>query len=113
VKPFAGSTEAVAYKVCYDPADVSSQVDIERAPSARGRRARDRKEAASASRTRTSSVPPARRVRGAGGPISEETIITEIVPTTIRIEPTSLSHASNARIRRNRAPTRARLPERG
>ncbi len=99
VKPFAGSTEAVAYKVCYETPPLPSQVDLERVPAAYD-----------AVVARAIEKKPAKRFQNANEfrsavldayaaplcpTVSEETIITEIVPTTIRIEPTSPSNISH------------------
>jgi len=101
VKPFAGSTEAVAYKVCYETPPMPSQVDIERAPGAYDAvvaRAIDKKPA---KRFQNANEFRSALLDAYAAPlsptVSEETIITEIVPTTIRIEPTSPSHASQPR----------------
>ena len=99
VKPFAGSTEAVAYKVCYETPPMPSQVDIERAPTtydAVVARAIDKKPA---KRFQNANEFRSALLDAYAAPVSptvsEETIITEIVATTIRIEPTSPSHASH------------------
>jgi serine/threonine-protein kinase len=98
VKPFAGSTEAVAYKVCYETPPMPSNVDVERAPGAYDAvvaRAIDKKPA---KRFQNANEFRSALLDAYAAPlsptVSEETIITEIVATTIRIEPTSPSHAS-------------------
>ncbi len=101
VKPFAGSTEAVAYKVCYETPPPPSHVDAERAPGAFDAviaRAIDKKPA---KRYQNANDFRAGLLDAYAAPVSptvsEETIITEIVATTIRIEPTSPSNVSQPR----------------
>jgi serine/threonine-protein kinase len=101
VKPFAGSTEAVAYKVCYETPPMPSHVDIGRAPGAydavvaRAIEKKPAKRFQNANEFRTALLDA--YAAPLSPTVSEETIITEIVPTTIRIEPTSPSHASQPR----------------
>jgi serine/threonine-protein kinase len=99
VKPFAGSTEAVAYKVCYETPPMPSQVDIERVPGAYDAVVARALEKKPAKRFQNANEFRAAVLDAYAAPlsptVSEETIITEIVPTTIRIEPTSPSHASH------------------
>ena len=99
VKPFAGSTEAVAYKVCYETPPMPSQVDIERAPSAYDAVVARAIEKKPVKRFQNANEFRSALLDAYAAPVSptvsEETIITEVVPTTIRIEPTSPSHASH------------------
>ena len=98
VKPFAGSTEAVAYKVCYETPPMPSHVDIERVPGAYDAVVARAIEKKPAKRFQNANEFRSALLDAYAAPVSptvsEETIITEIVPTTIRIEPTSPSHAS-------------------
>jgi serine/threonine-protein kinase len=101
VKPFAGSTEAVAYKVCYETPPMPSQVDIERAPSTYDAVVARAIEKKPAKRFQNANEFRAALLDAYAAPVSptvsEETIITEIVATTIRIEPTSPSQQSQPR----------------
>jgi serine/threonine-protein kinase len=101
VKPFAGSTEAVAYKVCYETPPMPSHVDIGRAPGAYDAVVARAIEKKPAKRFQNANEFRSALLDAYAAPVSptvsEETIITEIVPTTIRIEPTSPSHASQPR----------------
>jgi serine/threonine-protein kinase len=98
VKPFAGSAESIAYKVCYETPPTPSQVDPERIPAkydavvmrAIAKKPEARFATAQAFRTAllTAYAAPVSPT------VSEETVITEIVPTTIKIEPTTPSNLS-------------------
>jgi serine/threonine-protein kinase len=100
VKPFAGSAESIAYKVCYETPPTPSQVDPERIQSkydtvvmrAMAKKPEARFPTAQSFRTAllTAYAAPVSPT------VSEETVITEIIPTTIRIEPTSPSASSGA-----------------
>jgi serine/threonine-protein kinase len=95
VKPFAGSAESIAYKVCYETPPTPSEVDPERIQAkydavvmrAIAKKPEARFATAQAFRTAllTAYAAPVSPT------VSEETVITEIIPTTIRIEPTSPS----------------------
>ncbi|MCX7892507.1 MAG: serine/threonine protein kinase [Burkholderiales bacterium] len=91
-KPFAGTAEQVAYKICYETPAPPSLADPDRASprfdavvaTALAKKPADRYQTAHAFRAAVldayaAPVSPA---------LSEETIITEVIPTTIRIEPT-------------------------
>jgi serine/threonine-protein kinase len=95
VKPFTGSTESIAYKVCYEHPAPPSQLDPERVPSRY-----DEVVAKAMAKKPEERFQTAHKFRAAvldayaapvSPTVSEETIITEIVPTTVRIEPTSPS----------------------
>ncbi len=100
VKPFTGTVEAVAYKVCYDNPPLPSQVPGEPAAPA----------AYDAVLARAIAKNPAQRFQSAhefraalldahaapvSATLSEETIITELIPT-MRIEPTNPQGASSS-----------------
>jgi len=101
IKPFAGSTEAVAYKVCYETPPPPSHVDAARAPGAYDGVIARAIEKKPAKRFQNANEFRAALLDAYAAPlsptVSEETIITEIVATTIRIEPTSPSNASQPR----------------
>ncbi len=98
VKPFAGSAESIAYKVCYETPPTPSEVDPERIQAkydavvmrAIAKKAEARFATAQAFRTAVLTAYAA----PVSPTVSEETVITEIVPTTVRIEPTSPSAGS-------------------
>jgi serine/threonine-protein kinase len=109
VKPFVGSPESISHKVCNDTAVPPSQVDPSRNIAARydavvaramAKKPRDRFQNAHEFR--------AALLDAYAGPVSptlsEETIITEVVPTTVKIEPTTPSSASNPTPGRTTAP---------
>jgi serine/threonine-protein kinase len=98
VKPFAGSAESIAYKVCYETPPTPSQVDPERISAKYDSvvmRAMTKKPEARFATAQAFRVALLGAYAAPVSPtVSEETIITEIVPTTIRIEPTSPSGQS-------------------
>ncbi len=100
VKPFAGSTEAVAYKVCYEHPPLPSQVDLGRVPAAYDAVVAKAIEKKPVKRFQNTNEFRAALLAAYAAPlsptVSEETIITEIIPTTIRVEPTSPSNASHS-----------------
>jgi serine/threonine-protein kinase len=95
VKPFTGSTESIAYKVCYEEATPPSELDPERVSSrydavvarAMAKKPDDRFQTTHKFRTALLDAYAA----PLAATVSEETVITEIIPTTVRIEPTSPS----------------------
>lgn len=95
VKPFAGSAESIAYKVCYETPPTPSEVDPERIQAkydavvmrAMAKKAEARFPTAQSFRTAVLTAYAA----PVSPTVSEETVITEIIPTTVRIEPTSPS----------------------
>jgi serine/threonine-protein kinase len=97
-KPFAGSAESVAYKVCYETPQLPSAVDPEGVDAkydgvvmrAIAKRAEERFANAQAFRSAVLDAYAA----PVSPTLSEETIITEIVATTIKLEPTNPSGAS-------------------
>jgi len=110
VKPFTGSTESIAYKVCYEDAPPPSQLDPERVSSRY-----DAVVARAMAKKREDRYQNALKFRAAlldayaapvAATVSEETIITEIIPTTIRIEPTHPSQGAT-----EATPTPARTTE--
>jgi serine/threonine-protein kinase len=115
VKPFAGSAESIAYKVCYETPPTPSQVDPERIPAKYDTvvmRAMTKKPEA---RFATAQAFRAALLGAYAAPVSptvsEETIITEIVPTTIKIEPTSPSSQSAPSRGSDSSPTPARTTQ--
>jgi serine/threonine-protein kinase len=98
VKPFAGSAESIAYKVCYETPPTPSQADPERIQAkydavvmrAIAKKPEARFATAQAFRTAllTAYAAPVSPT------VSEETVITEIIPTTIRMEPSSSTSPS-------------------
>jgi serine/threonine-protein kinase len=111
VKPFTGSTESIAYKVCYEHPAPPSQLDPERVPSryddvvakAMAKKPDERFQTAHKFRTAVLDA----YAEPVSPTVSEETIITEIVPTTVRIEPTSPSQPQAP----DATPTPARTTE--
>jgi eukaryotic-like serine/threonine-protein kinase len=110
VKPFTGSTESIAYKVCYEDSPPPSQLDPERVSSRY-----DEVVARAMAKKREDRFQNALKFRAAlldayaapvAATVSEETIITEIIPTTIRIEPTHPSQGPS-----EATPTAARTTE--
>jgi serine/threonine-protein kinase len=99
IKPFAGSTEAVAYKVCYETPAPPSHVDAGRAPGAFDAVIARAIEKKPVKRFQNANEFRAALLDAYAAPVSptvsEETIMTEVVATTIRIEPTSPSNVSN------------------
>jgi serine/threonine-protein kinase len=97
-KPFAGSAESVAYKVCYETPPLPSVVDPARVNAkyddvvmrAIAKKADERFSNAQAFRVAVLDAYAA----PVSPTLSEETIITEIVATTIKLEPTSPSGSS-------------------
>jgi serine/threonine-protein kinase len=97
-KPFAGSAESVAYKVCYETPSLPSTVDPEGVNAkyddvvmrAMAKRAEQRFANAQAFRSALLDAYAA----PVSPTLSEETIITEIVATTIKLEPTHPSGSS-------------------
>jgi serine/threonine-protein kinase len=95
VKPFAGSAESIAYKVCYETPPTPSQVDPERIQAKYDtvvmRAIAKKPEARFATAQAFRNALLTAYAAPVSPTVSEETVITEIVPTTIRIEPTSPS----------------------
>ncbi len=115
VKPFSGSTETIAYKVCYENPPPPSQVDPARSALARydqpvaraiAKKPRERFQTAHEFRSALLNA----YAEPVSPTLSEETIITEIIPTTIKIEPTS---PSNVRAEPTPTPVRTTEPPPG
>jgi serine/threonine-protein kinase len=98
VKPFAGSAESIAYKVCYETPPTPSQVDPERISAKYDSVVMHAMTKKPEARFATAQAFRAALLAAYAAPVSptvsEETVITEIIPTTIRIEPTSPSGQS-------------------
>ena len=97
-KPFAGSAESVAYKVCYETPPLPSVVDPERVHAKYDEVVTRAMAKKSEGRFATAQAFRAALLDAYAAPVSptlsEETIITEIVATTIRLEPTNPSGSS-------------------
>lgn len=111
VKPFSGSTETIAYKVCYESPLPPSQVEPVRSALARydhavaraiAKKPRERFQTAHEFRSALLNA----YAEPVSPTLSEETIITEIIPTTVKIEPTSPSN-----VRGEPTPTPVRTTE--
>jgi serine/threonine-protein kinase len=101
VKPFAGTAEQVAYRICHEDPPAPSLADPDHTSArfdpvvatALAKKSSDRYQTAHAFRVAVldayaAPVSPA---------LSEETIITEIIPTTVRVESTGSGNASQPR----------------
>ena len=111
VKPFTGSTESIAYKVCYEQATPPSELDPERVSSRYDTVVGKAMAKKPDERFQTTQKFRAALLDAYAAPVaptvSEETVITEIIPTTVRIEPTSPSQPAAA----EPTPTPARTTE--
>ena len=100
VKPFAGSAESVAYKVCHEDVQPPSQLELPARVSA----AYDRVVARAMSKKPAERFQTALEFRSAlldahaapvSGTVSEDTILTNVSPAPVKTEPTSPLGASN------------------
>ena len=100
-KPFTGTAESVAYKICHADAPPPSVVD-----PGRGWERYDPVLATVLAKQPDARYPVARAFRAAilgayAAPVSpvvsEETVLTEMLPTTIRVEPTQPSGSTEAK----------------
>jgi serine/threonine-protein kinase len=115
VKPFAGSAESIAYKVCYETPPTPSQVDPERISAKYDGVVMHAITKKPEARFATAQAFRAALLAAYAAPVSptvsEETVITEIVPTTIKIEPTSPSGQSGPSKPSDSSPTPARTTQ--
>lgn len=115
VKPFAGSAESVAYKVCHQDVQPPSQLELSPRVSA----TYDRVVARAMSKKPAERFQTAQEFRSAlldahaapvSGTVSEDTILTDVAPAVVKSEPTSpsplgASHPSSP------TPTQSRTTE--
>lgn len=113
VKPFTGSAESVAYKVCHEDVQPPSQLELPARVSA----AYDRVVARAMSKKPAERFQAAQEFRSAlleahaapvSGAVSEDTILTDLNPTKVKSEPTSPLGASSPSLP---TPTHSRTTE--